>query len=120
MKLSRKKVIAMVRKRIIEMEAAFKDRALEWNDEVVEFYKNEVHNAEKELAEKKAKLSQVLKPSYNHELDEDFAYYLRKTEPKELPEMHQRLKELVEVLEAATEDDIKVSPQIERALGLKW
>jgi hypothetical protein len=120
MRLNRKKVIEMVRNRVKDIESTFDRDVKEWNIEVLEFYQNAVHSAEKELAEKKAKLAQVRKASYDPDLDDDIAYSLNRSKPKELPDMHKKLRELVEVLEAVVEDEISVSPQIERALGLKW
>ena len=120
MNLNRLKVIEMVKERMVRIEKDHAKSLTDWDDSVVEYYENKVENAVKELAEAKAKLVQVKKPSYNADLDEEIAYSLEKRKPGELPEIHNRLKELVDVLKAVSDDEIKVSPQIERALGLKW
>jgi len=120
MNLNREKVIEMVRARTKAMEIKFDKDVREWDAEVVEFYKNSVVAAEKELAKCKARLAEVRKASYDPELDDDIAYSLARSKPKGLPDLHRHLQELVEVLETVVEDTVRVSPQIERALGLKW
>lgn len=120
MNLSRKKVLDMIAKRIVEIEKAHEASIVSWNKEVKDYYVEQVEEAKEKLEKARARLAETKRPTYNPEYDEELSYSLSKAKPKELPEIHKKLRELCDVLEAVEEDSIKVSPQIERALGLKW
>ena len=120
MVLNRGKTIAIIKEKLRRIERDFEQSKKDWDKEVLDYYKFKVEEAKEQLKTAQAHLTKVKAPAYRADLDEELSYHLTRKKPEALPDIHGKLLELMNVLDAVEGEEIKVSPQIERALGLKW